>query len=95
MSQVSQEQDANWASIPVAKFSHSTLPIGAQNITWTHLNNRNDIDLVIRSTQVFDGARNPLPQTVMKITVGAEVLVRILSGFRCLAANFLPRKSRT
>jgi hypothetical protein len=44
---------------------------------------------------VFDGARNPLPQTVMKITVGAEVLVRILSGFRCLAANFLPRKSRT
>jgi hypothetical protein len=95
MSQVSHAQDSSWVSIPVAKFSHSTLPIGAQNITWTHLNNRNGIDLVVRSTRVFDGARNHLPQILMKITVGAEVLVRILSGFRCLAANFLPRKSRT
>jgi hypothetical protein len=95
MSQVSQAQDPNWASIPVAKFSHSTLPIGAQNITWTHLNNRNDIDLVIQSTRVFDGARNHLPQILMKITVGVKVLVRISCGFRCLAANFLPRKSRT
>jgi hypothetical protein len=95
MSQVSQAQDANWAAVPVAKFSHSTLPIGAQNITWTHLNNRNDIDLVIRSTQVFDGAPHHLPQILMNITVGVEVLVRISSRFRCLAANFLPRKSRT
>jgi hypothetical protein len=90
MSQVSQTQDPNWASIPVAKFSHSTLPIGAQNITWNHLNNRNDIDLVL-----FDGARNHPPQILMKITVGVEVIVHILFGFRCLAANFLPRKSRT
>jgi hypothetical protein len=90
MSQVSQVQDPNWASIPVAKFSHSTLPIGAQNITWNHLNNRNDIELVL-----FDGARNHLTQILMKITVGVEVLVRLSSGFRFLAANFLPRKSRT
>jgi hypothetical protein len=95
MSQVSQAQEPNWASIPVSKFSHSTLPIGAQNITWTHLNNRNDIDLVIRSTQLFDGARNHLPQLLMKISVGVEVLVCILSGFLCLTANFPARKPRT
>lgn len=71
----SQAQDANWVSIPFAKFSHNTSPYGTRNITWSHVNYRSDLDLVVRNTRVTDDYGIHSTKFIMKITAGAEVLV--------------------
>jgi len=76
MSQLSsQVQDPNWVSVPIAKFSHNTTPYGTKSFVWTHVNNRNDLDLVIRNARVVDDYGNYQERILMKVTGGAEVLV--------------------
>ncbi|KAF4637206.1 hypothetical protein G7Y89_g877 [Cudoniella acicularis] len=75
MSEVfSQGQDPVWASISIAKFSHNTCPYGTRTFTWTHVGERNDLDLVFRSVRVVDDQGNFTERLFLKITAGAELL---------------------
>ena len=78
MSQPSfQVQDPTWLSIPFAKFSHDTSPNGTRKIPWIHVAARNDLDFNIRNVRVEDEHhRSFANRTFMKITAGAELLVR-------------------
>jgi hypothetical protein len=77
MSQLSsQVQDPNWVSVPVAKFSHNNSPYGTKSFIWIHINHRNDLDFVIRNARVVDDYGNFQDRILMKVTGGAEVLVR-------------------
>lgn len=82
MSQLSsQVQDPNWVSAPIAKFSHNTSPYGTRSFVWVHVNNRNDLDFVIRNARVADDYGNYQDRILMKITGGADVLVSKLLSF--------------
>lgn len=78
MSQLSQIQDPNWVSIPLAKFSHNTCPYGTTSFVWVHVQNKNDLDLVIRKARVVNSLGNYEEQIGMKVASRAEILVRIL-----------------
>ncbi len=81
MSQLSSQfQDPNWLSVPIWKFSHNTSPYGTRSFAWVHINNRTDLDLVIRNARVVDDYGNYQDRILMTITGGAEVLVRKLIG---------------
>ncbi len=73
-------QDPNWISIPIAKFSHNTNPVNVQKFTWIHVSHRNDLDFVMQSVRILDGLHHRI-STVMKVTAGAELLVRPTTYF--------------
>lgn len=76
MSQLlSQSGDLIYASISIAKFSHNTCPNGTRNFVWSHVANRNDLDLIVRRSRVVDEYGNFNERLVMKIVAGAELLV--------------------
>jgi hypothetical protein len=80
MSQLSsQVQDPNWVSVHITKFSHNTSPYGTRSFVWVHVNNRNDLDLVVRNSRVVDDYGNYQDRILMKVTGGAEVLVQKLT----------------
>jgi hypothetical protein len=78
MSQLSSlVQDPNWISIPFAKFSHNTSPYGTRNFIWSHVSQRNDLDLIVRNDRVVDEYGNYSNRVVLKITAGMDVLVGV------------------
>lgn len=71
----SQAPGPHSISVPIAKFSHNITPCGTKSFVWTHINNRKDLDLVIRNASVVDDCGNYQDCILMKVTGGAEILV--------------------
>lgn len=97
MSQISsqaQTQEPNWVSIPFAKYSHNSSPIGTRNFIWNHVGLRNDLDFIVRDTRVIDETGNYANRIVMKITVGADILVRVTCKCAFSWSDLSPRKLR-
>ncbi|CAG8959027.1 hypothetical protein HYFRA_00012187 [Hymenoscyphus fraxineus] len=70
----SHSQDPNCTTIPFAKFSHVTCASGVTSFTWTHVGERDDLNLVFYSVRQFDDNGNRNERLYMKITAGAELL---------------------
>lgn len=65
---------------PLMKFSHHTGPCSDRSHTWTHVNNRNDLDLTMGEAQLIDEFANHVTRSWMKVTSGSEVLVKIIGS---------------
>ncbi|RFU24707.1 hypothetical protein B7463_g11631, partial [Scytalidium lignicola] len=74
-SQGAQSQGSILASIPFAKFSHTSNPPEAVKFTWNHVG-RSDLDFIIHSSRIALDDGTYENRRVMKITAGADILVR-------------------
>ncbi|KUJ12432.1 uncharacterized protein LY89DRAFT_722057 [Mollisia scopiformis] len=74
----SQALDPDWISLSIAKFSYNTSPHGTKTYTWNHITTRPDLSFVIRNVRSISADREQEARVVMKITAGAEEMVRRL-----------------
>lgn len=72
-----QVTNLNVVKFPLVKFSHHLGPNGTKSHTWTHVNYRNDLELVLRDIPVVDDFGNHEIRSWMKVIGGSEILVKI------------------
>ncbi|RKF74566.1 hypothetical protein GcM1_238002 [Golovinomyces cichoracearum] len=70
----SQAADPIWTSFPLIKFSHHTGPNGSRSHAWTHINYRNDLELILRDIRIIDDYGNYETRSWMKVVGGTEVM---------------------
>ncbi|RKF65017.1 hypothetical protein GcC1_126004 [Golovinomyces cichoracearum] len=71
----SQAADPIWTSFPLIKFSHHTGPNGSRSHAWTHINYRDDLELILRDIRIIDDYGNYETRSWMKVVGGTEVMV--------------------
>lgn len=74
-SQGAQYQGSILASIPFAKFSHTSNPPEVLRFTWNHIG-RSDLAFVILSSRVALDEGTYRNRTFMKVMAGVDLLVR-------------------